>query len=213
MWRKYKPVSEENVIRYRLGYGVLPGRSDWRLILPDFDENGNVVALHGRTLSKETEVNGRRVLKWDTALGSRKLLYGLHEIRPKSTVILGENYLDRLLVLQASDGLYSTLAAGGARRLNDIEIAAIVSAKPREVVVAYDNDLTGQASGAMYRMLLDRWRNEIKERTGLFPKKDREPVGPLVANQLNAAGVKAYLMPWPKHAPEAADLGWLFAQS
>jgi hypothetical protein len=94
-----------------------------------------------------------------------------------------------------------------------IHIAAIVSAKPREVVVAYDNDLTGQASGAMYRMLLDRWRNEIKERTGLFPKKDREPVGPLVANQLNAAGVKAYLMPWPKHAPEAADLGWLFAQS
>lgn len=200
-WQAYKPLRIDIINRWHFGFGALPGQSHDRLIVPII-VGGEVVALRGRA------IDGREP-KWISATGSTMKIWNLDGIGAGATVWIMENYVDAALFMQENAD-WQAVAVGGARALRDDEVATIAAAQPGRVIVAYDNDLAGQATGAMYSQLrqewADAWRARNPGKTKLPPAP--EPSGPKVVNQLRQAGVNALLFRWPESAPAKADVGW-----
>lgn len=200
MWQAYKPVTEETIKRWRFGFGVLPGTAHNRLIVPIIHD-GEVVALRGRSIDGQEP-------KWLSATGSVMRIWNLNGIQPGATVWIMENYVDAALFMQAHPE-WTALAVGGARSLRDEEVAYIARRRPGQVIVAYDNDLAGQATGPMLERLMSDWRERFHERNpGKKLPPTPKPAGPTVVNQLRDAGVNALLFRWPADAPPKADVGW-----
>jgi hypothetical protein len=206
-WGMYKPLSRENIMRCRLGVGVLPSsRCEYpRLILPVF-EDGVCVALHGRAfLPRDTEA------KWLTAGGSRKnVLFNADALTPGCTVVICENMVDALLAQQIEPSVVA-VAVGGVS-WNDAWTEQIASFNPKKVWVWFDNDLVGCPNAETSRKLLDTWHAEMQQRvdTGAIPSIPAapRPRGPQLAQTLAEAGLPAVSYVWPSGTPPKADLGW-----
>lgn len=205
MWQAYKPVTEATVKRWRFGFGALPGTSHDRLIVPIILD-GQVVALRGRS------IDGREP-KWLSATGSVMRIWNLDGIAAGATVWVMENYVDAAMFMQAYPD-WTAVAIGGARALRDDEVATIAGCKPERVIVAYDNDLAGQATGAFLNRLRAEWVENFRQRNPGRPlPKVPEPKGPAVVNQLRKVGVNSLLFRWPQDAPAKADVGWALAEA
>lgn len=202
-WQAYKPVTGATVKRWQLGFGALPGTSHNRLIVPIIT-GGEVVALRGRS------IDGREP-KWLSATGSVMKIWNLDGITPGATVWLMENYVDAALFMQ-NHPEWTAIAIGGARALHDDEVTHIARQKPERVIVAYDNDLAGQATGELLARLRAEWIENFRQRNpGRALPKVPEPRGPVVVNQLRRAGVNSLLFRWPQGTPAKADVGWALA--
>lgn len=200
-WQAYKPLHNETIDRYGLGFGPLPfqrdngdwymSRSNW-LIVPIW-QDGALMALRGRN-------TGDRGPKWISATGSAYALWGVEDVQPGRVCWLCENYVDAMWLLQEHPE-WSAVAIGGATTWKAEWAAQLAKRKPAMVIVALDNDLAGNGGGARRDELLAEWR---ATHTGKPPKAN----GPLIANDLLQAGIDARLFTWPDEAPVKAGLDW-----
>lgn len=201
-WADYKPISRSTIDRYRFGYGRLPfqdadghwymSRQEW-LIVPLF-ERGQLVGLRGRNLTN-------RGPKWISATGSAYTLWGVEDIKANDTVWLCENYVDAAWLMESHCD-WKAVALGGATTWKPIWTEYLRSRSPECVIVALDNDLAGQATGARLEQLRQQWASAHPGLSIPIPN------GPKIANQLLACGIKAMLFEWPSCAPIKAGLDW-----
>ncbi len=199
-WRAYKPLRPETVDRWRLGVGSVPGwRGEW-LTFPVFDR-GQIVGLRGRALGKAQSP------KWVNATGSGAALFNRDGLGRQRVLWIVENMADAALVMQEHPDYDAVAPTTGVATWRS-EWTALVAGHAYElVIVAFDNDLAGQAEGLMRDELLKAWREKFRKEGKTPPP----PNGPKVANALLAAGVKAVLFHWGG-APARADVGWLIGQ-
>ena len=198
LWMDHKPLKPQTIRRWQLGFGALPGQMSQRLIVPvRFD--GRIVGLHGRAISDQQSP------KWICATGSKKRVpFGLDNIEAGDVVFVVENYVDAMLLMQET--AYKAVAMGSAVRMSDKLSAYIASKQPARVIVAYDNDMAGQATGSMLERLRTEWTQRMAAK-GMTNVNPPEPAGPKSCNALIKAGVRAILFQWPPDAPAKADIG------
>lgn len=227
LWSAYKPLEPRTIDRAMLGIGRVPlwaepdkkhpqGRwyeSQPRLLVP-LVEGGRMVGIRGRAIAPESG--------WLTGSGSAPILYGLEDLRSGCDLIICENMIDRLLVEQESSccALAPTSGVAVLRRLKPDWLAAIVRARPRQVLIWLDHDLAGNGSRHHQREMVERWRAGILARRAAEPEKyagvpmpePPTPTGPLLANQLLDAGLRVRLYDWPRGTPFGHDLGGVLVE-
>lgn len=179
-WQAYKPMSADMVSSRRLGYGVFPGGL-WshktgacahpRLIVPIY-RDGAVTGFRCRAVACACS-------KWLSPGGSKLWLYEIERVRAGAEAWIVENPIDALL-LQAKG--YQAVATFGASIWNDAYTAAVVAARPAQVIVAGDHDDAGRA---------------MNER---------------VTRALRLAHLPAEAYAWPAGTPEHYDIGQLLAE-
>ena len=77
------------------------GYKDSRLVIPFFDQNGDVVAAQGRMLSLSADLNAKSTAKYLTVKTNKesdRLWYGQWRVDPKKTVYIVEGPLDSLFI-------------------------------------------------------------------------------------------------------------------
>lgn len=203
LWRSYKPLSEATIHAARLGVGVFPkyiSRCRHERLMVPLVRGGKIVGLRGRGL-------GCGCPKWLTAAGSETILYGLDEARNGGVLWVVENIIDALLIHSRHPDWDAVASSSGVATWRDEWTEGIAQLKPRLVIVAFDNDLPGQALGKTRAQLADAWRAKTG-RQKLPPMYGRR-----VANALLREGVSARLFQWPAEAPPKADIGWLFEEA
>lgn len=201
-WQNYKPLTEETIERYGLGFGSLPfqrdngdwymSRSEW-LIVPIY-QDGALVALRGRN-------TGDRGPKWISGTGSNYALWNVENVAAGSVCWLCENYVDAAW-LQQEKRHWSAVAIGGATTWRRDWATRLAAQRPALVVVALDKDLPGNGGGNHRDELIAEWKAEHPG--AAIPRAN----GPLIANDLRRAGVDARLFEWPDDAPVKAGLDW-----
>lgn len=201
LWQAYKPVSEAAIFNNNLGVGKLPSSQcqHTRLILPIYNEAGQVVCLRGRRLDCDCP-------KW-LASGGWTLnalpLYNLVRMPEGGVLWVVENPVDALLIGQFTP--YTGAATLSVSYWRDEWAAAIVAKQPSLVVVAYDNDLPGNGGAWGRDRFVTEWLETAKSQT--IPQAR----GVMVVNSLLGAGINAVLYDW-KDAPHKADIGSLIMQ-
>ncbi len=207
-WAAYKPLKAETLNRHQFGLGKLPfqradgswywSQSEW-LTVPLY-AGDQLVGLRGRNL-------GSQGPKWISATGTRYVLWNLAAVTPGSIVWICENYVDAAWLMERHPDFVG-VALGGATTWQAEWAEALAARRPRLVVVATDNDLAGQATGAALRRLQEAWQVAHPQLAANVP----QPNGPKIANSLLAAGCAGVsVFRWPATAPDKADIGWLLA--
>lgn len=205
LWQAYKNVSKATIDKHNFGVGQLPDQKMTRLIVPLY-WRGEIVGLKGRQLADAPKTN---LPSWIAATGSTvDTLWGFNHVPPNPEQLwICENYVDAALVSQEAG--QPCVAAGGARTLTDHEVAALRRIAPRCIIMAYDNDLAGQAGPKLRAELEAQWRAKHPEapasstpRSGAFAS----------AEKLRQAGIRVEFYPWPEDAPPKADLFWALQQ-
>lgn len=204
-WHRYKALTAETVRRFDFGLGRLPfqhkngrwyfSRQEW-LVVPLW-EDGQLVGLRGRNCTQHGP-------KWISATGTNYTLWGVDFVRPGAVTWLCENYVDAAWLMQEHPE-WSAVAIGGATTWKAEWAERLAACKPEMVVIALDNDLPGQATGALRRKLERAW---VQQRGTEPPPAN----GPKIANALLRAGIHATLFQWPDAAPIKAGLDWALAE-
>lgn len=222
-WQGYKPLSLDSISRCRLGVGKLPLWSErthsWydyphrRLIVPVFGADGRCVAFHGRACLPDDDGP-----KWLSASGSdKRALFVVGALVAGCTVVICENYADAILAYQVEpSACYIPVGGLSWQAAWTDQIAA---ARPAQVLVWLDHDLSGNGSRYHAAELLALWREKVEARRAANPAlavrpfpKPPIPRGPKIANDFLAVGVKARRFEWWRGAPLKADLGWALMQ-
>lgn len=206
-WARYKPLTPATVERFDLGLGRLPFKhadgswymssSQW-LTVP-LHEGGELVGLRGRNL-------GTVGPKWISASGTSYTLWGVEHVKAGGICWLCENYIDAAWLMQTYPD-WSAVAIGGATTWKSAWVELLAAQRPGKVIVALDNDLPGQATGAFRDKLEQEWR---LTHFGTDGKPLPPPVanGPAIANALLAGGMQSVLFRWPAEAPAKAGIDW-----
>lgn len=142
LWQSYKPLSEELIIKYRLGVGRLPKEdgtfySDERLIVP-LVRDGKLVMLRGRSMQ-----GSKHPAKWLTR-GTPARLFNGDLITSNSIVVIMENWIDALLAMMLLPDVTPVATSGGASTWLDSWSHYIAKIKPKGVILAMDNDKAGR---------------------------------------------------------------------
>jgi hypothetical protein len=201
LWQQYKPLSAEMIERYGLGVGIVPGweRRGMCLTVPVWNEQGRIIGMRGRAQ------NGSGP-KWVNAPGTGAYLYPLPELGEKKVLWIVENMIDALLIMQMCPEYDAAAPTTGVSTWRDDWTQAIAAMNYEMVIIAYDNDLPGQATGKMRVQLEREWKLNHPD------QQPPQPNGPKVANELLRAGVNAMLFEWID-APAKADIGWLLTHT
>jgi hypothetical protein len=210
-WQRYKPLTPQTLDRFGFGYGRLPfidkRTGEWymgphnRLIVPLWHE-GQLAGLKGRAI--EPDDLGA---KWICATGSDLKPFGLDLVEAGRVVFVCENYVDAAWLMQERPDTVA-IGLGSVSAWRYEYTFALARAHPRLVVIAFDNDLPGQAQGAMRAALEAEWRADAKHAGLQAPASN----GAKLLRELQGAGLDAALYKWPDTAPAKADIGWLLAQ-
>lgn len=142
LWQAYKPLSEELIIKYRLGVGRLPKEdgtfySDERLIVP-LVRDGKLVMLRGRSMQ-----GSKHPAKWLTR-GTPARLFNGDLITSNSVVVIMENWIDALLAMMLLPDVTPVATSGGASTWLDSWSKHIAKIKPKGIIMAMDNDQAGR---------------------------------------------------------------------
>lgn len=238
LWRRYKPVTVDQVHRYQLGVGVLPAGTSRcrheRLILP-VRYGGVITGFRARRIDGACTIDNCspdpavRVANWVAAAGSTAALFNADRIAERARALiarqrglrplfvsLSENPIDALLIEQH---LLDSFPRGAVDAVGTAILSVsnykdewadlIAAADPRVIVVWLDNDPQGQAIGATRTRLLASYRQS---------HGGQEPpvvgMGMRWVNELRARRVNAHLLRWPDipEVPAKADPGWALAQ-
>jgi len=197
-WQNYKPVTNEMISEYDLGFGKLPMSrcNHYRLIIPIFN-NGKIVDFRGRA-------NSCDCIKWLSPKGMKVKdlpLYNYHRIKNKSVVFIVENPIDAILINNMTT--FSGVATYSTNFWNESWITMLSSKNPDIVIVAFDNDLGGNGGAKSRRTQIEKWQNDNPSCTNI-PQAN----GPKILKRLKYAGFKSYLYDW-KNAEPKMDFGIL----
>lgn len=147
LWQEYtysKPcktaLSEDLIIRYRLGVGRLPDKDGQfmkteRLILP-MVRGGKLVMIRGRALNQHP-------MKWQTVGSPARLING-DLITSNSVVLVLENWIDALLAMMLLPDVTPVATSGGASTWLESWSSHIAKVKPKGIIMAMDNDQAGR---------------------------------------------------------------------
>lgn len=211
LWTAYKPLEPDDLERWHLGVGPLPGMrlcTHPRLVYPVIEE-GRLVAVRGRAMTRACRA---ACPKWLSARGSRAALWGWDHVNPDfcrgKTVVVVENPVDAMIAMHAERivGCASTAGAGTWRPEWTDRVA---SARPDAVLVMLDNDLAGWPNHETWRSLAEAWMD--KHPGKMVP----EPAGPRLFAALDARPeLKGRVLrhEWPPGTPVGADAGWRAGQ-
>lgn len=192
LWGAYKPVSRENIVKFRLGVGVLPASRchHERLIVPIFDGT-MCVGVRGRSISCDCG-------KWLAPGGTDISMYPLYNqqaLAPGGIVWIVENPIDALLVGQFTP--FVGVATYSVAYWQERWSSALLAAKPAHVIVAFDNDVPGNGGN-------------VSEWLAAHPgARLPQPAGPRLANRLLGEGIPARLFDWG--SLPAKDIGALLS--
>ena len=196
-WSAYKPLPEDLIRAYRLGYGIFPQYTSHcqhpRLMVP-LIENGVVVGLRGRKVDcgcGDTET--KRGDKWLSPAGTRCILfngerfgqgpgmgfaYGQRRADRYTLLLIVENPIDALLAEVWNEDVVA-VATLGVSMWKAEWTPFLVRVQPAAVVVFFDNDRPGNGGGQMGR----------KDWLATHPT-DIEPNGIRLVHHLQAAGIR-----------------------
>lgn len=228
-WAAYKPISEESIMRYQLGYGTLPphsfdgdrpiytmGCDHKRLIYANLENRDRQpTAFRGRQVTCECKDSGGDRLKWITVKGALAWLWGeslLAQAEGRSVIVV-ENPIDAILTMQAMPDVIAVAGTGGASTWRPDWTRAIALAAPASVLVALDNDLIGYPNRETAIAQLDSWIAKQTAKHGQRPSEAAiaqqagKAMGPKIANGLRAEGAKADLWHWPDGTAAKMDFG------
>lgn len=185
LWQQYKPVSYTNIVKRRLGVGILPLSKchHERLILPIIDGT-MIVGLRGRSMGCDCG-------KWLAPGGTQISMYPMYNadsLKPGCVTWIVENPIDALLITQTTE--FIGVATYSVAYWQETWTQTLQAAKPSMTIVAYDNDLSGNGGAARRESMLKDWS---AKHPGLKPI---EPAGPKLANRLNQANVSTTLFDW-----------------
>lgn len=209
LWQAYKPLSEETIRSAWLGVGVLPASrcTHDRLIVPIFNDAGQVVCFRGRRISCDCVDHHGKLINW-TASGGWRLeelpLYNLRGATPGEVVWIVENQVDALMVSELTD--FRGVSTTSVSYWRDQWTQELLSVAPSLVVVAYDNDLVGNGGAKSRDALLKKSRDAAGENW-----QPPACYGSHLALRLQAAGVPAVLYDW-KDSPAGDDIGKLLTR-
>lgn len=202
-WQRYRALTLDTIARWRLGVGVLPNSPcrHTRLIYPVY-ANGKIVAFRGRHWGCDCPVDAG---KWISCGGSTAALWGRELLRPGAMVFVMEAPPDAMFGMQREPDIVAVAGTAGANTWRKEWTQALVASQPALVVVAYDNDLAGMASGNVRKELLKEWRAE-------HPNPRQRPPhagGWRVLKELRGAGLDAVPWDWSPY-PARWDMGDVF---
>lgn len=194
LWTAYKPLLRVSMEMFELGVGVLPGSNcgHERLLYP-VRRAGRVVGLRGRRITCGCPI-------WLSARGSETTLWGADMLGVGNDVVCCENPVDAMLVMQTNHPTRAVATTAGAAAWRDEWTGMLVAARPRQVLVWYDNDLAGCPNG-------ETW---VSERTAYVAKHGHEPgvpAGRRLWAKLVEAHLPAELYAWPSGTHVHADVG------
>lgn len=112
------------------------------LVVPVFDETGNVVEIYGRKLLDNLRTGTPKHLYLPTREGRGRGVWNLAGIRNQQEIILCEALLDALTFWRA--GFFNVTAAYGTEGFTDEHLAALVRTGIRRVLIAFDRDEAGE---------------------------------------------------------------------
>lgn len=211
-WQAYKPLTEQSIIKYQLGLGVLPHNAcqHQRLIYANIENSDNQAsAFRGRAMSCNCDP------KWLTLIGSQAWLWGFYHVLRRAEgkrLIIGENPVDCMLAMQAMPDVLAVASTAGAGTFPDAWIDLIVAAKPKSVLVWLDNDLIGNPTPQTREYLVNRWINKMRvkgvEPTPQMIEHQRtKAMAPKLVTALQAKGIPARAKVWNEGTKPRQDMG------
>jgi len=199
-WRLLYYTDDFGSLMKRLDPTSLPmGGKEERLIIPFFNEHGDVVAIQGRSLRFNDETNARNTVKYITVKVDRsidRLWYGLWRCNPDKRVFVVEGPIDSLF-------LNNSVAMVGAGAINNIpdrlvdsDLVFVLDNEPRnKQIVKYIEELIKQGKTVCI------WPNEILEKDindmsyNISTKKIEKMIN---SNSFNGLEATARLREWKK---------------
>lgn len=228
-WQAYKPVSHDNILRHQLGYGVLPptarrpdgslvytmGCNHKRLIYANIENpERRPVAFRGRQLECTCYKHTPGDLKWLTIAGASAWLWNSAGLASAAGrwIVIAENPIDAMLIGQAMPEVYPVAGTAGAGTWRDEWTRLIVAARPRGVMVWYDNDLIGNPTPETQALMVDRWIAKMIDRghpptTEQIQHQRTKAMGPKIAAAVEALGTPARPYAWPAGTRPKYDAG------
>jgi len=195
LWQEYRPISEELIELYQLGVGKLPlSRCHHERLIVPVMEDGVIVALRGRRIDCDCDA-------WLNSKGIKKSLFGLDRLPQGAIVVIEENNANSLLTMSHYGKGWHGLApvTGAGTNWEKWWIERLVASKPKQVVIAFDNDVAGNPN----RKVLEKFKTE-------HPSEQTPLNGQKLQRQLAQYGIVARLWEWMDETPEKAGLDWYY---
>jgi hypothetical protein len=157
---------------------------------------GKVIGFRGRAINCDCP-------KWLSAAGSKVHLMG-KALKTNRPLFVVESPVDMMLILQEMPQVGAVANTAGANTWRDQWSGLVAACLPEVVIVVYDNDLAGAATGAFRAQLEKEWREK-------HPKALRPPQSgaEMVARKLRAVPTlrgRVNILRWPENAPKGADV-------
>jgi len=112
------------------------------LVVPVFDEAGNVVEIYGRKLLDKLRAGTPKHLYLPTREGRGRGVWNLGGLQDQQEIILCEALLDALTFWRA--GFFNVTAAYGTEGFTEEHLAALTRTDVRRVLIAFDRDEAGE---------------------------------------------------------------------
>jgi hypothetical protein len=218
-WSAYKPVTPESIMRYQLGYGVMPpvsrgvytcGCDHLRLTYANIENiDGKPMAFRGRATTCTCSQ------KWLTIAGASAWLWNSHNLRQARDrwVVQTENPIDAILLMQAYPDVYAVAGTAGASTWHEAWSHQIAAASPLGFISALDNDLIGNPTPQTRAMLLALWTMKMVMRGNpptpqMIEQQRTKAMGIKVAASVKAAGVaRSRCYTWAEGTKPKQDIG------
>jgi hypothetical protein len=228
-WAAYKPISAENVMRYQLGYGTLPpigrdrngqprytmGCAHKRLTYANIENaQRQPVGFRGRQIECSCYADEPGDLKWITVAGTRAWLWNSYNLAQAAGrwIIVAENPIDGILIEQAQPDIYPLAGTAGAGTWYPEWTQMIAAARPKGVLIWYDNDLIGCPTPETRDLLVEQWIAKMiakgRQPTAAQIEHQRtKAMGPKISTDLQALAIKAQPYRWAPGTPPKMDSG------
>lgn len=214
-WQAYRPFTRETVASAGLAVERLVFHNEergWyhgrhaRLLIP-IVRAGVMIGIRGRAYQPLDDGP-----KWISATGTETWLMGLEHVQRGREVIWCESLADALLGRQLFPDV--TFIASGGLTWRDEWLDYLADARPRHVLIWFDNDISGNGNVHHEQEWEERWRVEQVRRRAADPRLARQPIqrlpaprGPHLAAELRKRKVRVDLYDWPADAEEHMDMG------
>lgn len=210
-WQAYKPLSEAMILRCQLGLGRMPHTSceHPRLIYANIENRDKqATAFRGRVRGCGCDP------KWLTIAGSNAWLWGGYHILKMvegKDLIIGENPIDGILAMQELKK-YSVAGTAGAGTFPMEWCKMIAAARPKRVLVWYDNDLIGNPTPYTKELLVAEWIEKMRSR-GVEPSAQQieqqrtKAMAPKIVSWLRGLHIPTFAYTWAEGTTPRMDMG------
>lgn len=228
-WQRYKPITEDMIMRFQLGYGVLPPvRQDKdgtlhytqkcshpRLTYANLENpDRQATAFRGRQLDCSCFKEKPGDLKWLTITGADAWLFNSMAVERSrgAYIIIAEQPIDSILAMQAMPDVLAVAGTAGAGTWKPEWSQLIAKAEPRGVLVWYDNDLIGNPNEEAREGLIAARREKMEARgihvtDSMIQNWRRSAMAPQIVRDLRHLHIPAETFNWPLGTQWHMDAG------